>query len=542
MKIGLRQSALLIVLLLGVTALPYAYGFLSTPADAVYTGLMFDVPDHAQYWSWVTASRQALFISNTMTPEPNAPTFMNPMMWALAHLQTAFGLSFPSLFQWWRVVAILLLVPLLVAFIRTMVPEEERRTSAIVIALCGAGLGWMLVFAKRFTSAGDIPFPQDVYTVEPNTFWALLSYPNILFAHALILATMLGAWLAYRGKGWWAFVLAIVGAVGLSLSHAYDLITIYAVLGLFGLAEWVRQRRIPGRLVGVGLLVGGTSAPAALYYQRLTSGDPLWRSILSQYPNAGVWTPPHLHLLVLMGIPLVLAVWSIVRWTHWTDERRFMAIWASTSVVLIYLPVVYQIKLLSGWQFPLAVLAAHAWHEGVVPAFGRRLSPVLATALLLVAVSATNAYLFAWRLVDLRRHASPYYLRRDDADALGWLAEHATPADVVLAPIDVGQFVPNYGASRAYLAHWAMTNRFYERRDNVDRFFRTDTLDSWRSDLLTAESVSLILRPDPGPEARATFDPGQSPEFELLFSRPHTRIYRFHPRARVADASTAARP
>jgi hypothetical protein len=538
----LRRAAAWIVVLLAVTALPYVYGFYSTPPDAVYTGLMFDVPDHAQYWSWVTASRQALFISNTMTPEPNAATFMNPMMWALARVQSAFGLSFPALFQWWRVAAILLLVPLLLAFVRTMVPDEERRPATFIIALFGAGFGWLLVFAKRFVGAGDVPFPQDLYTVEPNTFWALLSYPNILFAHALILATMLGAWLAYRGKSWPPFVLAVTGAVGLSVSHAYDLITIYAVLALYGLVEWIRLKRLPMRLVVVGVLIGATSAPAALYYQLLTSRDPLWRSILSQYPNAGVWTPPHLHLLVLMGLPLGLAAWGVLRCPHWTDERRFAATWAATSLVLIYLPVVYQIKLLSGWQFPLAVLAAHAWHERVVPALGRRFSPVMTAAVLLLAVGATNAYLFVWRLVDLRRHAAPYYLRRDDVEALDWLAHNATPADVVLAPIDVGQFVPNYGGSRAYLAHWAMTNRFYERRDNVDRFFREDTPDRWRADLLASENVGLVLRVGAVVDSPHTYDPAQSSDYELVFSRPHARIYRFHLRARLADASATAAP
>jgi len=123
---------------LAVTALPYVYARASTPSNLVYTGLMFDVPDHAQYWSWITASHDSVFISNTMTPEDNAAIFANPPMWALAQAQAIFGLSFPVLFQWWRVVAIGLLVPALVAFVGAMLPEHERRTTALVIALLGS--------------------------------------------------------------------------------------------------------------------------------------------------------------------------------------------------------------------------------------------------------------------------------------------------------------------------------------------------------------------------------------------------------------------
>ena len=155
---------------LAVTALPYLYARISTPSNLVYTGLMFDVPDHAQYWSWITASRDSVFISNTMTPEDNAAIFANPPMWALAQAQAIFGLSFPVLFQWWRVVALGLLVPALVAFVGAMLPEQDRRTTALVIALLGGGFGWLLIVAKKILGLPDVPWPTDLYTVEPNTF------------------------------------------------------------------------------------------------------------------------------------------------------------------------------------------------------------------------------------------------------------------------------------------------------------------------------------------------------------------------------------
>ena len=420
-----RTVAILTVAVLAVTALPYVYARVSTPSDLVYTGLMFDVPDHAQYWSWITASHRSLFISNTMTPETNAAIFANPAMWALAQAQIGFGLSFPVLFQWWRVLATVLLVPVVAAFIRTLVPEREHRVTALLIALLGSGFGWLLIIAKKVAGSADVPWPTDLYTVEPNTFWSILAYPHIALAHALLLMTMLGSWLAYRGKGWGYWLLAAIAGASLSVSHAYDLITVYAVLAVYGAVIWIRDRQFPTRLTAVGLVVAGCSGPAALYYQRLTSSDPLWRAVLSQYSNAGVWTPPHLHLIVLMGAPLLLALLAAIHRTDWSEERWFAVTWAATTMCLIYLPVVYQIKLLSGWQFPIAVLAAHAWHQRIRPALGSRMSSRLAVAVLVLLVSSTNLYLFAWRFVDLRRHSAPYYLHHDQIDVLDWLSHHA---------------------------------------------------------------------------------------------------------------------
>jgi hypothetical protein len=381
--------------------------------------------------------------------------------------------------------------------------------------------------------------------VEPNTFWSMLAYPHIALAQALILMTMVGAWLAYRkgGLGYW--LLAAISAAALSVSHAYDLITIYAVLGVYGVVTWIRDRRFPLRLTAVGLVVLVCSGPAAFYYERLTANDPLWRAVLSQYSNAGVWTPPHLHLIILMGAPLLLALAGAVPGTSlrrssgegtgakagWSDERWFAVTWAATGLFLIYLPVVFQIKLLSGWQFPMAILAAHGWHERVSPVVIPKIAPRPAFALLVLLVSSTNLYLFAWRFTELRRHSAPYYLHHDQLDVLAWIAQHAGKSDVVLAQPELGQFVPNYGGARAYLAHWAMTNRFFERRANVEKFFQPTPPDDWRERLLTTEHVTFVVRTDWPDAPTATFDPNGSAGFELVFARPRAQVYRFHPSA-----------
>ncbi len=531
----LTRALPLTAILFGVASLPYVYGFWSNPADRVFTGLMFDVPDHAQYWSWVTASQASFFISNTMTPEPNAPIFINPMMWLLARVQLLFGLSFPALLQVWRLLATVAVVPAVVAFVRVFVFDPRRRPVALLIALLGSGLGWTLLLVKKLTNSADIPWPQTVYTVEPNTFWSLLSYPYLSLAHALMLATFIGVWLAWHERRRVGYVIAAVSACALSGSHAYDLITVYMVLGAFVLVEWWHARRFPARLAGVLVLVGAASGPTALYYQQLTAHDPLWRAILSQYSNAGVWTPPLYQLPLLMGVPLMLAIVSFVT-TGWSVERRFLATWAGVSLLLIYVPVVYQIKLLAGWQFPLALLAGDAWYDGVEPALHRRIPWSIARRAGLVACLAlmmgTNVYLFAWRFVDLRRHSAPYYLHHDEVDALSWLAAHTSPADLVLAREDVGRFVPNYGRTRSFLAHWAMTNRYFERRDLVTRFFDARASDSaWRTEVVAQNQITLVV--DSG-SADASVLSGSSDAFELAFSRPNARIYRVAPTGTLA--------
>lgn len=545
LRIGAIACAVFVLM-----SLPYAYGFLSARPDKVFTGLMYDVADHAQYWSWVTASRDGLFISNTMTPEPNPPVFMNPMMWALAQMQVLCGLSFPALFQVWRLIATFALVAALVAFLREMVSDAQRRRTALWLSLLASGFGWVLVVAKILLRLPDVPFPADLYTVEPNTFWGLLSYPYLPLAQALLLLSLLGIWRASRRPALPAFLMAGLAALGLALVHAYDLIVLYAVVAAFGAVRLVRDRRLPLGLIGGGAAALVCSAPIALYFQSLTSGTPLWRSVLAQYANAGVWTPPHVHLVILLGLPLLLAAVGLFRRGPRSDETQFVSVWAIVGLGLIYLPVVFQIKMLGGWQFPLAILAAGVWQDQVVPLIRRALHPLrlaghgpaVAHVLLLLLVVPTNLYLYAWRFVDLGRRNLPYYLHQDEAAALDWLARNTTPDDVVLAPEIIGQFVPNYGESRAYLAHWAMTNRYFERRDHVSAFFNPATADRWRADLVRGEGVTVVLKAGSVPGLSELFDPGSSALFRSVFSRPKAGIYRVeHPAGLPGETSPPPR-
>ena len=185
---------------------PYLVGFAAAPEGRVYTGLMFDVPDHAQYWSWVTSSRRGLFIPNTMTPEPNAATFLNPAMWLLAQVQALFGLSFAALFQWWRVAAAVVVGPALAVTMLRLARSGDQARVAFWLALAGGGFGWIFVVAKYALGLADAPFPEAIYFAEPNTWFGLFAYPYLPLAQGFILIALVGAFRVHTapGPGAWA--------------------------------------------------------------------------------------------------------------------------------------------------------------------------------------------------------------------------------------------------------------------------------------------------------------------------------------------------
>jgi hypothetical protein len=524
--------SLIASVLYAVTLVPYAAAWRWATTDLTYLGLLYDVPDHAQYWAWVRASHRGLFISNTMTPEPNPATFMNPMMWVLALVQRLGGFDYPALFQLWRVAAIVIVVSAVAWMTRVFAADHAVRRSARCVMLTGAGLGWMLVVLKAALRLPDAPYPADIYTVETNTFWAILSYPYLALAQGLVAMTLTCAWLASQSPTPARFAATAALAFVLAATHAYDLLIVYAVLGLAIFFQAVRHRQVPWPLIAVAVVTATVSLPIALYYRHLTTATPLWTAILAQYANAGVWTPSPLHLILLMGVPLVMAAATLSRRWRGSEDDLFLIAWAIASGLLPYLPVVYQIKLLTGWQFPLAILASHGWH-GRWRAISARTSlarfvrtDAIATIVLVLLVIPTNVYLFAWRVTELRRRSTPYFVHRDEMAALDWLNSHHVPDAVVVAREEFGRLVPAYTDMHAALAHWAMTNRYFERRAAVTAFFTAASEERDRAALQRDLHATFVVW-SAAPGARpAAVDPGESATRVLEFTRPNARVYR----------------
>lgn len=526
---GMVWPVLLVLLLLLLTTAPYVYAVVSAPDDRVYTGLMLDAPDTLQYFSWLRDHRSALLIANRMTAQANDPALFNLLWLVLAQVQNVTGWGNAAIFQLLRLiggVGFAAAVWWFFALVAAGSREGQRaRGWAWALALCGGGLGVIWV-VRKYLLGMPIDHPFDLYVAEPNTVLSLLGYPHFLVAGALIVAT-LGAVLAAAQAGprrawrWW--LAAAIGALVLALQHAYDLLTVYAVLGgWIGLLA-IKRGAIPWRLVRGAAVVGVVSFPPAGYFAWLTSRDPLWRAVLSQFSNADVWTPTPPHLLLLMGVPLIV---TIVTWDWWprrgwlaerSDGELLIRVWAVAGLLLIYLPVSFQIHLLNPWQVPLALLAVWGVERRIGPwvaRFNPRRARLLLPLLLMLALP-TNLYLISWRFVELARHERPYFLSLDEAAALDRLAAGVTGDDVVLSELELGQFVAAQTDARAVLAHWAQTVAFYETSDDVALALDPATVPAARQAVLRRYGVSYVL------VSHALDDPA----LLEVWARPTLRLY-----------------
>jgi hypothetical protein len=541
-ELGFVLFVTAVVLLL--TSVPYIYAYATSPPDRAFMGIVLNVPDTAQYFSWMRGSIEGFMIPNRMTPEANPAIFFNLLWWILGRLSVLLNVGLAQVYQGFRILAGVLYLIALYYFCALLVDAPHQRRTAFLLAVVSSGFGWILVVGKYVT--GTLLYPLDIYLPEPNSFLSIMAFPHFVISVALILiifsAFIIGA---RRGRFRYAIFAGVVGLI-LGLEHAYDLLTVYAVLAAYTALLGLKRRTIPWvETKSWGLIVLLSCAPA-LYFTYLTTQDPVWSQILDQFVNAGVFTPDPFHLTILLGAMFLIAVLTFdgfVPLQDQTERSMFVKAWFLAGFFLIYLPVNYQVHFLSGWQIPIAMLAATGLYHHIVPGIedigiprhlaarkrlrtfgGLRLRGLVVTLVILVVIP-TNVYLLAWRLVDLGRHDYPFYLHRDEVAGLEWLDANTHPDAVVLSSITVGQYVPSLAGNTAFLAHWAQTIEFYDKEERVARFYDAETDEATRQETVCTFGVDYVFH-GPAERALGSYRPLDSRWLSPVFSSSEVEIYR----------------
>ncbi len=498
--------------------------------------------DHAQYLSWYKAFQSQALISNLQTSEPNPPVFFNLLWWGLAQIGRISGLDYTIVYQMFRWISGTFFLSMTYAFIALFFSSITQRRIAFLLIASGAGFGWVLVVLKYALRQPDVMFSADLYVAEGNSFLCILGYPHFSEAAGLILAVIALLLLGERRGQLRYAVYAGLTALFLGWQHGYDLLIVWIVPTAYAGVLWLITRRWPQYWFKAMLITGLISWPPALYSVLLTQLNPIWKQVLAQFTNAGVYSPDLLHSLILMGAPLLFALTTFVLLLRdglrggkpeRIQQNLFLMTWLIVGWVLIYIPTDFQIHMINSWQVPISMLAALGLSGYFIPEIKQRW-PNLKIRHILTAVAVfcalTNLYLFAWRFLDLSRYQYPYYLYRDEIAAMEWL-EKNTPADsVVFSSYDVGRYIPGLSGRIGFLSHWAQTVDFFNKRDLAARYYGGQLNEAEIRQALQNYGIDYLFY---GPAERAlasqasgSQDPIQNNFLILRYSSAKVQIYQ----------------
>lgn len=498
-----RRVVVFAALILCATTIPYVVGWLAAGEDWRFSGMLFGVEDGNSYLAKmrIGAGGDWLFV-NRYTSEPHrGALFFLPYI-LLGHLARLLAGGQPvsvgmllAVYHGARVVFGLALILAIYRFVAAFVRAPALRRLALLLATLGGGLGWLLSLAGLGDAFGSLPL--DFYVPEGYSFLILFGLPHLALARAALLAGFLALLDATTRDGamrTWLGRALLAGAAWFvtGLCVPFYIAVVYVLLGVWGLAVWVRRRRFPWDLFWRAAVAALVPLPLLLYSTWVFAVN----DVFAQWAAQNRLPSPHpLHYALgyaALAIPAAAAIpWA---WRRGAQHAGYLLLvsWLVAAPVLVYVPVNVQRRLAEGIIVPLGILAA----VGL-----RRLAPrrrKLAQAALLALVLPTSGLLWLGGLASVLAPGRPIFRPVDEITALQALNAVAPRGAVVLSRHETGNLVPVYTDLIAFVGHGPETVDAETKERRVVAFFRNTLSPDERAALLA--EVDYVLA---GPLERA---------------------------------------
>jgi hypothetical protein len=544
-----------------LTTLPYVLAWEKQGADWSFGGSLFGADDGYSYLGKMRLGARGLWDFHLFyTSEPSEPEPLVFLPYILpGHvvslfihddgpaLETALAVTFHVL----RVIFDLLLIAVLYRFIADFLRSPRVRFLALVLATLGGGFGWLLSLAGHGSFLGSLP--PEFYIPEGFGFLVLFGLPHLALARAAILGGLLFLFeensnlkeregrkgdsfsrnplrslrsLRFKNLFFAALCWNIAG-----LAVPFYLVVIYAALGAWGLAVWIRQRVFPWRLAVRCIIAAGLTLPMFIYFTLIFSQNPAF----AQWSAQNLLPSPHpiqyalaYALVVIPGLIGARRAWHRAR----TDIRYALLIgWPLLVIVLVYLPVNVQRRTAEAIIVPLAILAAtgvQLWARQGRGLRGRKRRWTWGAIGLAFAASLSSLFLLFGGVIAALNPGRPLFRPTEELAAMSWLNHLAAADDVALSSKSTSNVIPAYTHLRTYIGHGPETLNANDKEPQVAAFFSDQMTSDQRQAFLTGGHIAFIFY---GPVERELSAAGDTTRrwttgLSLVYDRDGYQIYR----------------
>jgi len=538
----LRLATLIGVIAIAVAFLPYAVGYLRGAPGWEFGGVVMNFEDAHGYLAKIRQGAEGrLLYQIPFTSEDHDGAFVGGFFLALGWICAFTGL--PVMWMWHlsRVVFGFLLLLSAYAFITFFIEERRQRLVAYLLVCFSAGFGWLVLLTGRFSILGfdliDFKMP------EAHVFFTLLTFPHFAAGASLLLLIFMLCLLLHRTQRWRYAGLAGLAGLILAIVHPYNLLIVAGTLGLWLLALIRQERRLPLRELAAAVIIGLMSLPVFLYYQYVFATNPIFGAWAAQ---SGSPSPHPLHYIIAYGPFLVLALPAMLDQARRADPDGLLPLlWVLVVTLLLYAPLKQQRRMVEGVHVPLSIMATVGLYSYYLPrleksrtvrklvtlrgqSFSRRRFSNFVAFLVLVCTVPSNLYILASLAVTAAGHPYPFFHEREENEAIAWLAEETAPTDTVLGAYGTGSYIPARIDHRVFVGYWAETARNEEKIRMVDDFFREETPDAWRAELLEEYGIAYVYY-GPREALLGDFCAADSALLSPVFDNELVTIYRVLP-------------
>jgi len=530
-----RLVAALISLTLFAAALPYLLGYFITPPGTFFVGTVYNIDDYCNYLSWLRQMADGrFFLHNLFTTEPQHGLEFNLFFWLLGRGMTLTHCSPQAALQFARIGGGLALLWLIYRFYRYCLPENiPARLTAFGFACLGSGFGW--IQWRHWQDKSPPGSPVDAWQPEAYTFLSIYTSALMTVSTLLILGALYALLLGEQTGKWKYPVIAGVCGGILGNIHSYDVLHLSAAWSLFLVVCTVLKR-------GCGMAMSWARAGIALALTLPTTGYMVYllkheavfakrAGVPTLAPRLPVTVLGHEHHLPLIPyvfaygfvfLLAVLAVWMMARegppapilggqirngisftlalqdWGGGSLPLLFAACWAVGGLLVCYLPVAFQRKMLMGEHIPLCLLAGvgASW-------LTQKYAPrwrVPALVLFVLATMPSNVLFLVRDINHLQNDKSETHLIPFLPNALGdvyhWLRANTPPGAAVIGPPSLCTYLPGEAGRAVWAGHWGETPQYAQKEKEFAEAFDALTPDADRDAFLISTGAQYLFYPN----------------------------------------------
>lgn len=526
----LKKLLPFIVCFLLMGTVPFVVAWAIAPEEKVFAGGLINVDDVSVYLSAIRQGAEGKWLFHySFSPEQLSPRITYPFYLLIGCLMKLLGGSSITWFNIFKVISVIFSLLAVRFWVKRIFPNERRvQFTAWLLIAFGSGFGWFLapIFSVDSPLFPDINFPD----------WTLLnsffSAPHMIFSFGLI-AIYMGILSVvdqteFRWKNYFAG--AVVG-IAIGSFHSFLVGPIGLIAGIFTLITSVRNRHNLRGIWARAIVMIAPLIPFLYYFGVVSRRESLWEQLLFQ--NNTIPPPPPLGVFLGFGL---LAIFALIGVGSWMKRGRnlLVPVWAGVNFLILYLPFPFSGRFALGFIIPVATLAAYGLEKVVFPlvktsTFYRKVARITQTPVdtlrrvLIILTIPSSILVVMWTIQNvILTEDFPLYYHIDEIEAAEWLADHTNEDDLVFAYYPMGNYLPRLITGKVFLGHLFLTVNLDEKLTLVEKFWDSNTPNSWREGIILEWGVTYIYQ---GHYENA-FNPGSiALTWEIVFKNDQVTIY-----------------
>jgi len=537
----LKQNLIVFLIILGtlfLTTFPFLIGYLIKGDDYFLGGSYLNQADFNVYISYLEQARQGHSIfSNLFTSEIQQPRYFSPLWLLLGLIAKIFQANNILIFHLARLLAGFIFLYFIFYYFFNLFFEKFFDKIVALLTLCfSSGLG---IFLKKEVGNLSLLFDEkyvfkhfsvDLLMTEANTF------PSLAHSCLFILAQLFIVIIFYIFLKKNFKKLDYLYLLGLNLIlgfiHPYDFFIIFSVLGVYFLLNLIllliKKKKIIENFwlylkkTAVALLA---TLPSIYYYYFIVRKE---NALWGWFKQNITLSPPLKGYLIGFGLLIVLSLISALLFYKKNKNIIFLLCWIITLLIIVYLPLSFQRRLIETEHLALAILAAYSlslFFKDVIASLNKYFA-YFGIGMIFIFLSLSNLSYLTTVIYDYNYWPEYFYFPKNYLQAALWLKDHSTDQEAILASAWNGTVLPSIIARPVFLGHRHQTLDF----DNKERllnqwFFKEDNQDQEKIKFLRQYNIDYVFYSQ-REKLLGEFNPDLKNYLEKVYTNPEVNIYK----------------